>query len=344
MKAVRFHEHGGAEVLRYEDVETPAPGPGEVLVKVSACALNHLDIWIRNGVPSYKIPMPHISGCDVSGWIEKLGQGVSSPPKGRRIIVSPGVSCGSCELCKSGHDNLCVDYKIFGAGTQGGYAEYCVARALDCIPLPDDIGDEEAAAFPLTFLTAWHMLFTRAKLQKGETLLVVGAGSGVGTAAVQMGRWAGARVFATVGSTEKLEHARAMGAEHVIIHSTERVRDRVKDVTGGRGVDVVFEHVGGEMLTEALASLAKNGRVVTCGATAGGQATIDIRFVYMRQLTLLGSMMGTRRELEEIIPLISQRRLRPVIDRTFPLSGAAEAQTWMEKRGNFGKILLLPEG
>lgn len=344
MKAVRFHEHGGVEVLRYEEVGVPVPGDGEALIKVSACALNHLDIWIRNGIPSYKIPMPHISGCDVSGWVESAGPGVKSLAKGLRVLISPGVSCGACEWCRSGHDNLCVDYKIFGAGTQGGYAEYCVARASDCIPIPAEIGDEEAAAFPLTFLTAWHMLFTRANLKPGEILLVTGAGSGVGSAAVQMGRWAGARVLAAVGSEPKAEQARAMGAEQVVIYTKERLRDRVKDATGGRGVDVVFEHVGGEILTEALASLSKNGRVVTCGATAGGSISLDIRFFYMRQLTLLGSMMGTRRELDQIIPLIAQRKLTPVIDRTFPLSEAQTAQRWMEDRRNFGKVLLLPEG
>lgn len=344
MKAVRFHEHGGVDVLRYEDVDEPKAGAGEVLVKVSACALNHLDIWIRNGIPAYKIPMPHISGCDVSGWVEECGDGVGGLEKGRRVVLSPGVSCGRCEWCLKGHDNLCLDYKIFGAGTQGGYAQYTVARAADCIPLPAEIGDEEAAAFPLTFLTAWHMLRTRANLQPGETVLVTGAGSGVGSAAIQIAAHLGARVLATAGTEEKVDQARSMGAEHVILHSKERVRDRVKDVTAGRGVDVVFEHVGGELLTEALASLAKNGRVITCGATAGGSVTIDVRFLYMRQISLLGSMMGTRKELEQIIPLVAARKLRPVIDRTFPLSESRTAQRWMEERRNFGKILLLPEG
>lgn len=344
MKAVRFHEFGGPEVLRYEEVETPSPGSGEVLVKVSACALNHLDIWIRNGIPSYKAPMPHISGCDVSGWVESCGDGVSGLKKGDRVVLSPGVSCGSCEFCKSGHDNLCVDYKIYGAGTQGGYAEYCVARASDCIPLSEEIGDEVAAAFPLTFLTAWHMLVTRAKIASGETLLVMSAGSGVGSAAIQIGRLLGMKVFATAGSEEKADQARSMGADRVAIHTKEKVHDRIKEWTGGRGVDVVFEHVGSDMLVEGLASLAKNGRVVTCGATSGGQAQIDIRFLFMRQLTLIGSMMGTRKELLEILPLIASRKLTPVIDRTFPLSQAATAQRWMEDRKNFGKVLLLPEG
>lgn len=344
MKAVRFHEHGGAEVLRYEEVEVPTPSAGEVLVKVSACALNHLDIWIRNGIPAYKIPMPHISGCDVSGWVEEIGAGVAGLKKGQRVVLSPGVSCGQCEWCKSGNDNLCADYKIYGAGTQGGYAQYCVARSTDCLPLPVEIGDEEAAAFPLTFLTAWHMLMTRARLKSGETVLVMSAGSGVGSAAIQIARLAGAQVLATASTEEKVDHARSMGAAHVIQHGRERVRDRVKEITSGRGVDVVFEHVGGDTLVDSLASLAKNGRVVTCGATSGGTAPLDIRFFYMRQLSLLGSFMGTRQELEQIIPLIRDRKLRPVIDRTFPLSEAKTAQRWMEDRRNFGKILLLPEG
>lgn len=343
MKAVRFHEHGGVEVLRYEDVEVPSPGPEEILVRVSACALNHLDIWIRNGGPAYKIPMPHISGCDVSGRVESCGAGVGGFPKGTRIVISPAVACGACEWCKAGRDNLCKDFKIFGAGTQGGYAQFCLARAQDCLPLPDQIGDEEAAAFPLTFLTAWHMLFTRANLKSGETLLVTGAGSGVGSAAIQMGKLTGARVLATVGSEEKADQARSMGAE-AILHTKDRVRDRVKDLTGGRGADVVFEHIGGDILTDALASLASGGRVVTCGATAGATVPIDVRFFYMRNLTLLGSRMGTRKELEEVMRLVARRKLTPVIDRTFPLSEAQTAQRWMEERKNFGKILLLPEG
>ncbi|OGH56722.1 MAG: hypothetical protein A3G34_07255 [Candidatus Lindowbacteria bacterium RIFCSPLOWO2_12_FULL_62_27] len=342
MKAVQFHEHGGVEVLRYEDVETPKPAEGEVLVKVSACALNHLDIWIRNGIPAYRIPMPHISGCDVSGWVEDpAGSGLR---RGQRVVLSPGVSCGQCEWCRAGHDNQCMEFKIFGAGTQGGYAQYCVARASDCVPLPDELGDEEAAAFPLTFVTAWHMLFTRANLKSGETVLVMSAGSGVGSAALQMARWAGARALATAGTEEKADQARSMGAEQVHLPERGRIRDWAKEVTGGRGVDVVFEHVGGETLIEGLASLSKNGRLVTCGSTAGGTAALDIRFLFMRQLTILGSMMGTRRELEQVLKLVAARTLRPVIDRTFPLSEAATAQRWMEARRNFGKILLLPEG
>lgn len=343
MKAVRFHEHGCPDVLRYEDADVPKPGGGEVLVRVSACALNHLDIWIRNGSPAYKIPLPHISGCDVSGRVDSWGPGVAGFRKDQRVFLSPGISCGTCEWCKSGQDNLCPEFKIFGAATQGGYAQYCVARAADCIPLPESIGDEVAAAFPLTFLTAWHMLVARANLKSGETLLVTGAGSGVGSAAIQMGKYLGARVLATTASEEKADQARSMGAE-TIIYGEARVRDAVKTLTDGRGVDVVFEHVGGEILTECLASLAKNGRLVTCGATAGGQVPLDVRFFYMRHLTLLGSYMGARKDLDAVTALVAARKLTPIIDRTFPLSEARAAQQWMEDRKNFGKILLLPEG
>lgn len=343
MKAVLFHGHGGREVLKYQEIDTPEPGQGEVRVKVSACALNHLDIWIRNGIPSYQLPMPHISGCDVSGEVDACGLGVTGWKKGARVIVSPGLSCWQCANCKSGNDNICDTFKIFGAGTQGGYAEYCLVRDRDLIALPDTIGDEEAAAFPLTYLTAWHMLFNRAQLEAGQSVLIMGANSGVGAAAVQIAKWKGARVIVTARGSEKRERVRTMGATEIIDPETNRIRDKVKEFTNGRGVDVVFEHIGGPFAEEALASLAKGGRVVTCGATAGPSLTIDLRFFYMRQLSFLGSIMGCRRELEELLPLIASRQLRPTIDRMFPLSEAAEAQKWMEDRNQFGKILLLPD-
>lgn len=342
MKAIQFHEHGGPEVLRHEDVDDPRPGAAEAVVKVTVCAVNRLDIWIRKGSPAYRIPMPHISGCDVAGEVVECGSAVSGLAVGTRVIISPGISCGECEWCRSGHDNICQTYKIFGAGTQGGYAGYSVARASDCIPIPDEIGDEEAAAFPLTFLTAWHMLFTRAGLRAGQTVLVTGAAGGVGSAAIQMARMAGAKVIAAVGSDEKAATVRSAGASHVVVYPKETIRERVADITGGRGVDIVLDHVGGDVLLESLSGLAKNGTAVICGVSAGPSISLELRPFFMRQQSLLGSMMGTRKELDEIIRLIASRKLRPVIDRTFPLSQAAAAQQWMEQRRNFGKILLIP--
>jgi NADPH:quinone reductase-like Zn-dependent oxidoreductase len=347
MKAVRFHEHGGPEVLRYEEAPDPRPGPGEALVRVRACALNHLDIWIRQGIPAYTIPMPHISGCDVAGVVEAVGEGVGGLLEiewkaGDRVLIAPGQGCGACAACRAGWDNRCDAFTTFGAGTQGGYADLAVAQARHLLPIPDGVGFEEAAAFPLTFLTAWHMLITRARVGPGETVLVLGAGSGIGSAAVQIARLAGARVLATTGSEEKISKAKALGAEEVIHHGREDVGARARALTGGRGVDVVFEHIGPATWGQSLAALAKGGRLVTCGATTGGEVTVSLRTFYMRQIAVHGSLMGRRSELDLLTRLVGEGKLRPVIDAVFPLAEARQAQERMLARKQFGKILLVP--
>lgn len=342
MKAVLFHEHGGPEVLRYEDVADPRPGPGEALVRVKACALNHLDIWIRQGIPAYTIPMPHISGCDVAGVIETVGERVAGWQAGDRVIIAPGQGCGACADCRAGWDNRCNAFTIYGAGTQGGYADLAVAQARHLLAIPEGVGFEEAAAFPLTFLTAWHMLITRAVVAPGETVLVLGAGSGIGSAAVQIARLAGARVLATAGSEEKIPKAKALGADEVIHHGREDVGARAQSLTDGRGVDVVFEHIGPATWGQSLAALAKGGRLVTCGATTGGEVTFSLRTFYMRQITVHGSLMGRRSELDLLARLVGEGRLKPVIDSVFPLAEARQAQERMLARRQFGKILLRP--
>ncbi len=340
MKAVLFREHGGPEKLTFEDLPTPTIGTGEVLVRVKACALNHLDIWIRQGNPAYPIPLPHVSGSDIAGVVEQIGAQVEGVTVGARVVVSPGLSCWKCENCLAGRDNFCSTFGIVGAKTHGGYAEYVKVPFLNILPIPENLAFEQAAAFPLVSVTASHMLFALAGLQHGEMVLIMGAGSGVGSMAVQLAKLAGARVITTVGSDEKIPKAVVLGADAVINHSKEKVAERVKLLTEGKGVDVVIEHIGPEVWETCLASLAKGGRLITCGATTGAEVKLDLRYVYSRQFTIKGSYMGTRAELVKAAELVGQKRLMAVIDRTYPLREARAAQELMLSRKFFGKIVL----
>ncbi len=340
MKAVAIAAHGGLEVLRYGDYPDPEPGPGEALIRVRACALNHLDIWLRKGIPAYRLSLPHVPGSDVSGEILSLAEGTCGFTVGQKVIVNPNLTCGACRACRSGEDSQCDSFGIFGARTWGGYAELTKAPVRNLIPMPENLTFEEAASFPLTFLTAWHMLITRGRLQPGEWVLIWAAGSGVGSAAVQIAKLGGATVIATVGSEEKAEKAYAIGADFVLIHSREDVVQRVMEVTRGRGVDLVADHVGAETLQKSLQASAKGGRIVTCGATTGAGAECDIRFLFSRQLSIIGSMMGRTSELLTLTDLVANGRLKPVIDRVYPLQDAAKAQEQMEKRKFFGKLVL----
>lgn len=340
MKAVLFREHGGPEKLTVEDLPTPTIGTGEVLVRVKACALNHLDIWIRQGNPAYPIPLPHVSGSDIAGVVEQIGAQVEGVTVGARVVVSPGLSCWKCENCLAGRDNFCSTFGILGAKTHGGYAEYVKVPFRNVLPIPENLTFEQAAAFPLVSVTASHMLFALAGLQHGETVLIMGAGSGVGSMAIQLAKLAGARVITTVGSDEKIPKAVVLGADAVINHSKEKVAERVKLLTEGKGVDVVIEHIGPEVWETCLASLAKGGRLITCGATTGAEVKLDLRYVYSRQFTIKGSYMGTRAELVKAAELVGQKRLISVIDRTYPLQEARAAQERMLSRKFFGKIVL----
>ncbi len=340
MKAVLFRAHGGPEKLSYEDLPIPTVGSEDVLVRVKACALNHLDIWIRQGIPAYPIPLPHVSGCDAAGIVEEVGNQVDVVTVGQRVFLSPGISCWKCEQCLAGRDNLCRSYGLVGAMTHGGYAEYVKVPFRNVLPVPEHLTFEQAAAFPLVSVTASHMLFALAGLQHGETVLIMGAGSGVGMMAVQMAKLAGARVMTTVGSDDKIPKAVALGADAVINHAKEKVDERVKLLTEGRGVDVVIEHIGPEVWDTCLHSLRKGGRLITCGATTGAEVKLDLRSVYSRQLTIKGSYMGTRAELVKATELMGQGRLVSVIDRTYPLQDARAAQELMLSRRFFGKIVL----
>ncbi len=339
MKAIRFHQHGGPEVLRYEDAPEPELASGEVLVRVRACALNHLDLWERRGLPNVRIPMPHISGSDVAGEI--VASAAPDVAIGRRVMLQPGVSCSRCAACLSGKDNQCPHYEVLGyIHHPGGCAELVKVPVQNLVSIPDDIDFVQAAAFPLTFLTAWHMLMTRARLQRGEDVLILAAGSGVGQAAIQIAFLHGARVFATAGSEEKLARARALGAYEVIHHHKQDIALEIRRLTNRRGVDVVIEHVGEATWTKSVRALARGGRLVTCGATTGGNGALDLTALFARQLTILGSYMGTKGELMRAARFFFAGQLKPVVDRTFPLEEAAAAHQRMEASGQFGKIVL----
>ena len=340
MKAILFRQHGGPEVLQYVDVPDPEPKPNEVLVRVRACALNHLDLWVRRGLPNVPIPLPHIPGSDVAGEIARIGAEVTTVRVGQKVVLAPLVSCGKCPACAAGLDNRCRQATNLGYMIDGGCAEFVRAPEVNCLPYPDNLSFEEAAAVPLVFQTAWHMLVDRARLQPGEDVLVLGAGSGVGSAAIQIAKFFGARVIATAGSDAKLEKARQLGADHVINHKTQKIRDEVRRITNKRGVDVVFEHVGTATWDDSLASLALSGRLVTCGNTTGYDAKLDLRFLFSRQLSLLGSYMGVKGELHTIMKLVSGGRLKPIVGRVFPLREAAAAHTYLESGQQFGKVVL----
>jgi NADPH:quinone reductase-like Zn-dependent oxidoreductase len=343
MKAVQFKEHGGPEVLQYtEEAADPSIKANEVLVEVRACALNHLDVWARGGLPGIEIQLPHILGNDVAGVVREVGQLVTWVRAGDEVMLQPGVSCGHCIECLSGRDNLCPEYDILGYRRDGGYAELVAAPGVNVIPKPKSLKWEEAAALPLVTVTAWHMLVTRAQLQPGEEVLIHAAGSGVGSIGIQLARLRGARVIATAGSDEKLAKARELGADEVINYTREDWPREVRRLTGKRGVDVVFEHTGAETWPGSISSLAKNGRLVTCGATSGYDARTDLRQVFYRHVSLLGSFMGSKAELLEAMKFIERGQIRAVVDRTLPLREARRAHELMQDRAQFGKLVLVP--
>ncbi len=338
MKAVRFHEHGGLDVLRYEDAPDPVISSTEVLVRVKACALNHLDIHLRRGVR--KMSLPHIVGADVAGEIAAAGAEVRNWKAGQKVLLQPGVSCGVCPACLSGDDNLCRQYAVLGSAGDGGYAELVKVPEANVMPYPEGLSWEQAAAVPLVFLTAWHMLLNRARMRAGDTVLVIGAGSGVGSAAIQIVKLFHGRVITVAGSDAKLAKARELGADETINHATQDITAEVKRITGKRGVDVVFEHVGQATWNHSYMSLATGGRLVTCGVTSGYEASIDLRYLFSKNLSLIGSFMGRKDELIELMEFVKQGKLKPVVDRVFPLAEARAAQEHIEKREQFGKVVL----
>lgn len=340
MKAVRFHRHGGPEVLQYEEASDPAPNADEALVRVKACALNHLDIWARDGLPNVEVTMPHISGSDIAGVVEWVPPEEKELRKGDEVIVNPGMGCGRCDRCLSGKDNQCRYYTIIGYGVDGGYAELVKVRRTHLLKKPEGMTFEEAASFPLVFETAYHMLVTKARVGPGDVVLVLAANSGVGSAAIQVAKLHGAEVIATAGDEEKLKRARALGADHTVDHYKQDVLAEVKRITEKRGVDIVVEHVGKATWERSVKALAKGGRLVLCGATTGSEVPTDLRYVFNRELTIYGSYMAGMGELLEVVRLFKAGKLKPVVDSVFPLAEAAEAQRKMESSKHFGKIVL----
>jgi NADPH:quinone reductase-like Zn-dependent oxidoreductase len=340
VKAVRFHRHGGPEVLQYEDAPEPMPNHDEALVRVKACALNHLDIWARKGLPNVEIPMPHISGCDIAGVVEQVPPEEKDFKEGDEVIVNPGLGCGRCEKCLTGKDDQCRYYTILGYGTDGGFAELVKVPRTNLIPKPEGIPYTEAAAFPLVFLTAYHMIVTKAQADAADTVLVLAASSGVGSAAIQVAKLNGCTVIATAGDDRKMERAKELGADYVIDHYKQDVLTEVRRITGKRGVDVVVEHVGSATWEKSVKALAKGGRLVLCGATTGAEVSTDLRYVYNRELTIYGSFMAAKGELLKVVDLFKAGKLKAVVDRTYRLQDAREAEERLERSEHFGKVVL----
>jgi NADPH:quinone reductase-like Zn-dependent oxidoreductase len=355
-----FAEHGGPEVLKLVDLPVPQIDDDEVLVRVKACALNHLDVWVRKGLGT-KIPMPHVGGCETTGEIAEVGKKVKGPHPhapspaaagegvggegltvGQRVLISPGQADPAGEWCARGLDQCAPDYHVQGNQTQGGFAEFAKAKASDVIPISESWSFVEWAAVPLTFVTAWNMLHRRAGVQPNDNVVVFGASSGVGVAAIQMAKLAGARVLAVAGSEEKLRKAQQLGADVLINYNTQEVAKEVKAATGGHGADIVVEHVGAAVWQQATRCLGRNGRLVTCGATTGPKVEIDLRFFFTQQHAVLGAYMGSRSDLLQCLKLVDRRLLRPVVDSVFPLEKLREAQERMERREMFGKIVVTP--
>jgi NADPH:quinone reductase-like Zn-dependent oxidoreductase len=340
MKAVRLHEFGGPEVLRYEDVPDPQPRKDQVMIRVKACAMNHLDIWVRKGLPGVKLP--HILGSDVAGEIVAVGEYVTGFKAGQRVLLAPMHFCNHCPKCVAGIQNQCREFTVLGNGVDGGNCELIAVTAEKVIPIPDNLEFDQAASVPLVFLTAWHMLVGRANIRLGQTVLVLGASSGVGIAAIQIAKLFHARVITTAGDEKKLEKARVLGADYGINHYQQKISQEVRKITDKEGVDIVVEHVGAATWDESVKSLKPGGTIVTCGATTGHDAAFDLRFLFSRQLAFLGSYMGTMGDLHDVLSHVFAGRLKPVVDRTFPLKDARAAHEYMEASQMFGKVVLTP--
>lgn len=342
MKAVFFRRHGGNEVLEYGDWPTPEPGQGEVRVAIRAAAMNHLDIFVRNGIPD--VPLPQIPGADGAGVVDAMGPGVQRLAPGDRVLLQPGLSCAVCEFCRKGEQSLCVQYRILGEHVAGTFAEQVVVPERNAFPIWEGLSFEQAAAFPLAYQTAWRMVVTRAAVRPGETVLIHGAGGGVAGAALEIALLCGARVFATTSGEEKARRLREAGASLVIDYAKEDVSRVVRERTDKRGVEVVVDCVGEKTWMASLRSVAKGGRIVTCGATTGPNPQEEIRQIFWKQIAILGSTMSNDAEFRALLSAVSGGRLKPRIDRVFPLAEARAAYAYMEEGRQHGKIVLTPEG
>jgi len=338
--AIRVHEHGGIDKLRIDQVQIRELRGTDVAVRVKYTSINHLDLWVRRGLPAVTFPLPIILGSDGSGIVEEVGSEVTDINKGDRVLIAPGTSCGKCEMCLSGRDNLCREYKILGEQCDGVDAELIIIPRTGIIKLPDSISLEEAAASALVFMTAYQMLVEKARVQPGEKVLLLGASSGVGSAAIQIAKFYGASVIAVAGSDSKLEKAKELGADELINYKTDNIHKEVRRLTNKKGVEVVFEHVGELTWRESILSASAGGRIVTCGATTGYNGVTDLRYLFSRQLTIYGSTMGSKSTLFKMLNLMTQKKFKAVIDRIFSYREVALAHEIMESGDHFGKILL----
>jgi NADPH:quinone reductase-like Zn-dependent oxidoreductase len=338
MRALRIHAEGGPEVLSLDDVPLPEPGPGHARVRIRSAALNHLDIWLRRGLPS--VPKPRTLGADGAGVVDAVGPEARGVEPGMAVTINPGLFCGRCRFCLAGEHSLCLRFHVLGEHVDGTHADYVVVPARNLHPIPDGLSFDEAAAFPMVFVTAWRMLFSKAALQPGEWVLVWGVGGGVASAALELCRAVGARAIVTSSSDAKLQQARRHGAVATINHGREDVPDVVRRITEGRGVDVVVEHVGAATWPASIDALARGGRLVTCGATTGGKAPAGLHRIFWKQITVYGSTMGSDSEFRAVSAVLSTGHVRPVVDRVFMLGEAAAAHAWLESGSQYGKVVL----
>ena len=340
MKAVRIYQFGGPEVLTYEDVPDAQHRKDQVLIRIKACSLNHLDVWVRKGLPGVKLP--HILGSDIAGEVAEIGEYISGFKTGQRVLVAPMHFCGHCAKCVAGVQNQCREFTVLGNGVDGGNCELIAVPAATVIRIPDSLDFNQASSVPLVFVTAWHMLVGCAGVRPGQTVLVLGASSGVGIAAIQIAKLFHCRVITTAGDEAKLEKGRVLGADFGINHYKQKISEEVRKITNKEGVDIVVEHVGAATWDESVKSLKSGGTLVTCGATTGPSAGIDLRHLFARQLSLLGSYMGTMGELHEVLGHVFAGRLKPVVDRVFPLKDLRAAHELLENGQMFGKIVVNP--
>lgn len=342
-REIGMHEGLSLERLHYNDVPDPVPGSGEVLVDIHGCGLNHLDVWAVQSAPSHHRSEPRTPGADIAGVVASVGEGVSTVGPGERVVLHPSIACLNCEYCLTGRDNICESSGGFGGSHDGGLAEYVVAPEWTVIPLPDSISLVDAASLPIVFITTWHMLAARAKVKPGDLVLVNAAGSGVGIAAIQIARLFGAKVLASAGSDAKLEKARELGAVDTINYSTHSLYEEAMRLTDGRGVDIVIDSLSGDLMEQSVEALAKGGRFVNCGCTLGNWARVNVGRMMMREISVLGSVMGTKHEMLETVKHVGQGSLKAVVDRTFPLSQTREAVEYLADRRQFGKVVVVPD-